>query len=202
MAQDLPVSTDDGVHQGFDSRCARWLSEMSEGNEQALNALYDATLGRVYAVAKSIVGESSNAEDVVTDVYWQAWTTAGKYEPARGRPITWLLTICRSRAIDEYRRLSATRRGIEAATAEQLPLVDEPDDLLQVAEKGHIVHGLLEEMEPAQRQLVALAFFRDLSHQQISDCTGLPLGTVKSNLRRALQKLRQALAEHGAQLQP
>lgn len=199
MATDMPMDAGAGGDIEFDANCERWLQEMSEGSERALNALYDATLGRVYAVAIRIVGESSTAEDVVTDVYWQAWTTAGKYQSARGRPITWLLTICRSRAIDEYRRQSAARRGMDAAADCDLPAADEPDDLLQSTEVGATVHALLRDMEPEQRQLVALAFFKDMSHQQISDCTGLALGTVKSNLRRALQKLRRSLGETGGQ---
>lgn len=186
----------------FDSQCVHWLQEMSAGNEQALNSLYDATLGKVYAVAKRIIGEPSIAEDIVTDVYWQAWTNASKYEPRRGRPVTWLLTICRSRAIDEYRRQAAAQRVVDAAaTAEESQPVDEPSDILQAADDGHVVHALLKEMEPGQRQLIALAFFRDFSHQQIADCTGLPLGTVKTNVRRALLKLRDALSETEGQFQ-
>ena len=200
MVEATSVSAADGVRHEFDARCASWLQGMSEGNEQALNSLYTETLGRVYAVAKRIVGEESIAEDVVTDVYWQAWTNAGQYESGRGRPITWLLTICRSRAIDEYRRQAATRRGIDAAAAEEMALADEPDDMLQAAEQGHAVHALLSDMEPEQRQMLALAFYRGLSHQQIADCTGLALGTVKSTLRRALQKLRHSLLAKGEQI--
>lgn len=202
MAKDLPASAQKTKEGEFDSQCEHWLREMAAGNEQALNSLYDATLAKVYAVAKRIIGEPSAAEDIVTDVYWQAWTNASQYEPERGRPVTWLLTICRSRAIDEYRRQAAARRSIDAArAAEELPLAEEPDDMLQATDDEHAVHALLKKMEPGQRQLIALAFFKDFSHQQIADCTGLPLGTVKTTVRRALLKLRDALSETEVQFQ-
>ncbi len=180
--------------EAFDARLMHWLGEMATGNERALGDFYDATLGKVYGVAVRIVGDSTLAEDVVTDVYHDAWNNAATYDQRRGRPLAWLLTICRNRALDRYRHESSAARTIEAAAAEQLPgSVDEPDVLLESIEEGHAVHALLATVSTEDRQLIALAFFKGLTHQQIAEATAMPLGTVKSRIRRALHTLSEAV---------
>ena len=167
---------------------------MSTGDEQALSEFFDATLDRVFGVAVRIVGNSMLAEDVVTEVYHEAWKNASSYERARGRPLTWLLTICRNRALDEIRHEASMARKVEAAAALDVPTsVAGPDDLLEAVEAGHVVHTLLSTISADDRQLLALAYFRGLSHQQIADQTGLPLGTVKSRIRRVLGSLGEAV---------
>ena len=180
--------------EALDARLIQWLGEMASGNEQALSDLYDATLGKVFGVAIRIVGDATLAEDVVTDVYHDAWNKAATYNRERGRPLAWLLTICRNRALDRYRHELSTARTIEAAAAQPVPdAADEPDALLEAVEEGHAVHALLATISTDDRQLIALAFFKGLSHQQIADVTAMPLGTVKSRIRRALTALGQAV---------
>lgn len=169
---------------------------MSAGSEKALSDLYDATLSKVFAVAIRIVGDAALAEDVATDVYYEAWKNAARYDAAKGRPLTWLLTICRNRALDEYRRNASAARTAESAAAMDVQAqVDEPDDLLAASEEGHAVQVLLAGMSTEDRQLIALAFFRDMSHSQIAEHVGQPLGTVKSRIRRALAAMSAALPE-------
>ena len=174
-------------NEALDARLVLWLEEMASGNETALSDLYDATLGKVYGVAIRIVGDSTLAEDVVTDVYHDAWCKAASYSRERGRPLAWLLTICRNRALDRY-------RTVEAAAAEPAPdAVDEPEVLLGSVEESHAVHALLATISTEDRQLIALAFFRGMTHQQIAETTAMPLGTVKSRIRRALNTLSEAV---------
>ncbi len=180
--------------EALDVRLTAWLGEMADGNEQALSEFYDATLGKVYGVAIRVIGDSTLAEDVVTDVYHHAWNNACNYQRERGSPLAWLLTICRNRALDCYRHESSAARTIEAAAAQQTPAdVDEPDDLLQSVEEGHAVHAMLATISTEDRQLIALAFFRGMTHQQISEVTAMPLRTVKSRIRRALGALSEAM---------
>jgi len=183
--------------EAFNARCAQWLEEMAIGNEQALSNLYDATLGKVFGVAIRIIGDATLAEDVVTDVYYDAWKNAATCSRERGRPLAWLLTICRNRALDKYRHEMSTARTIEAAAAQHVPgAVDEPDLLLESVEEGHAVHALLASVSTEDRQLIALAFFKGLTHQQIAEVTAMPLGTVKSRIRRALNTLGEAVPTH------
>ena len=179
--------------EALDARLAKWLGEMATGNEQALGDLYDATLSKVYGVAIRVVSDAALAEDVVTDVYHEAWNNAASYDRERGRPLAWLLTICRNRALDRYRHESSAARTIEAAAAQHVPGAAEgPVELLQSVEEGHAVHALLTTISTEDRQLIALAFFKGLTHQQIADVTEMPLGTVKSRIRRALSTLSEA----------
>ncbi|MEM7765728.1 MAG: sigma-70 family RNA polymerase sigma factor [Pseudomonadota bacterium] len=166
---------------------------MAAGNEQALSDLYDATLSKVFGVAVRILGDSVLAEDVVTEVYYQAWTHASDFRRERGTPLAWLLTMCRNRALDRYRHEASKQRTLEAASAEPTPdVVAEPDFLLESLEEGQAVHALLASIADDDRQLIALAFFRGFTHQQIAAITSMPIGTVKSRLRRALQTLGKA----------
>ena len=181
---DTPAGAD------LDERCAHWIARMAEGDEHALGALYDATLGKVYGVAMRVVGDTALAEDIIAEAYHDAWRNAGRFDSKLGRPITWLLTICRNRALDEYRRRAADMRKTESAAQYSVAeTADTPDELLAAIEAGHVVHGLLAAISADDRQLIAMAFFKGLSHQQIADHTDMPLGTVKTRLRRALQKL-------------
>ena len=144
-------------------------------------------------MALSVVGDRALAEEVVTDAYHSAWTNAASYDSRLGRPVTWLASICRNRALDVLRREASASRRHEAAAALDVPEVpDEPDQLLTTMEDGHTVRRLLSELPTDDRQLVALAFFRGYSHQQIADVTELPLGTVKSRMRRVLSQLAHA----------
>ena len=182
------------------SQLAACIAAMADGSEEAFGEFYDATLGKVYGVAVRIIGDSARAEDVVADVYFDAWTKAPSYSEERGNPLAWLLTICKSRALDAYRREASAERKVQAAEDRGVrDVVAEPVDLLEAIEGRHAIHAVLAEISAEDRQLVALAFFKGLSHQQIADMTAMPLGTVKSRIRRALRSLADSL---GAELEP
>jgi len=110
--------------------------------------------------------------------------------------LTWLLTLCRSRAIDHLRRRDEAEphEHPEALAEAETDDNRDPQNLLLAVERHGVLHRAFEELAPVQRQLVALAFFRGLSHQEISDHLGMPLGTVKTHIRKALNALRAVLA--------
>jgi RNA polymerase sigma-70 factor (ECF subfamily) len=173
------------------------LARMAAGDEAALGALYDATHSRVYGLALRICGSAAAAEEVTADTYYQCWTDAGRYDTARSKVTTWLLMMCRSRAIDAVR---ARDRAIPVEAPETIldededrPRARDPQDLLQGTRSSAAVHAALAALSPIQRQLVGLAFFRGLSHQEIAAHARLPLGTVKAHIRRALELLRGRL---------
>ncbi len=176
---------------------ARLLSAIAKGDEPALGALYDATVGRVYGLALRIVRQREAAEEVVEDVFLQVWQQAGRYDASRGKPLTWLLTICRSRALDYLRRVddALVHPEPETLVAEVGDERINPQDLLLVLERNSRLYAILEKLMPVQRQLLALAFFRGMTHQEIAAHMQLPLGTVKSHVRKALDKMREHLGE-------
>ena len=163
---------------------------------QALDQLYSLTVSRVYALALRIVRNEADAEEVTCDVYQQIWRNARQWSPRRGNPLQWIMVIARSRALDTYRNRRWQRAQVhldEAVDAYQDQAEPPVEALLEAFESGSEVHAALAELTPVQARLVALAFFEDLSHQQIAERTQLPLGTVKSHIQRGLAALRKAL---------
>lgn len=178
------------------AQLAKLVARMAGGDESALAELYDATLSRVYAVALRICRDAAIAEDVTSEVYYQCWIDSGRYDAGRGRVITWLLMMCRSRAVDAVRsREAAVAYGSTEALLEEEGQAHEPDpeELLHVTESGAALHAALARLAPVQRQMIGLAFFRALSHQQIAAHVCMPLGTVKAQIRRSLELLRREL---------
>ena len=173
------------------------LIAIAKGDEKALARFYDATVGRVYGLALRIVRHREAAEEVVEDVYMQVWQQASRYDVTRGKPLTWLLTICRSRALDYLRRDDEAIAHPEPETLIAEPYVEnsDPQDILLTLEQNSRLYGVLQNLMPVQRQLLALAFFRGMTHQEIADHTKLPLGTVKSHVRKALDNMREQLGK-------
>lgn len=187
-----------------DGQLQAWIAAVVDHDETALHALYEATLSRVYGLVLRLVRRPQLAEEVVEDVYFQVWRQAPRFDCERGRPLTWLLGMARSRAIDALRR--EARFQHEALDEESAPVpaaaTESGDELLAVAQGHAQLHRALLLLKPQPRQLVALAFFSGLSHEEIASQTHLPLGTVKSQIRRALATLREALGDAGAHALP
>lgn len=169
-----------------------WIGQVVEREEDALSRLYDAMAGRIYGLALRITRNVQTAEEVVEDTFWQVWRQAPRFDPERGSAAGWMLNMTRSRALDALRRCGTVACDAEAGEHEP-DLAEGPEDLFAANEAGQQLESALAGLEPLPRQLVALAFFRGLSHEEIAVHTGLPLGTVKSHIRRALGRLRETL---------
>ncbi|MCU0919515.1 MAG: sigma-70 family RNA polymerase sigma factor [Burkholderiaceae bacterium] len=176
-----------------------WIDGIVDRDERALTALYDATLSRVYGVVLRIVRRPAVAAEVVEDTYFQVWRLGVRFDVARGRAWPWLLGMARSRAIDAVRREARHQHdSLDSVSVPETADGAPPSDDLLDAARGHAnLHRALMLLNAQPRQLVALAFFRGLSHEEIACQTALPLGTVKSQIRRALVTLRQQLGETG-----
>jgi RNA polymerase sigma-70 factor (ECF subfamily) len=170
------------------------LDRMRGGDEGALAVLYDRWSDRVHSLAAHLLRDARDAEDIVEETFWQAWRGAARFDAARGAVGTWLLTICRSRALD---RLRASRRRPENTSLDDAPPVEDPRDdpgaAMVASETGRIVRAALAELPAEQRQAVELAYFRGLSQSEIAEQTGQPLGTIKTRVRLAMVKLREKL---------
>lgn len=187
-----------------DARLQAWIAGIVDHDERALLALYEATLSRVYGLVLRLVRRAQLAEEVAEDVYYQVWRQAPRFDPARGRPLTWLLGMARSRAIDAIRREARFQHEAldDDTAAAAAPAAGSGDELLAVAQGHAELHRALLLLKAQPRQLVALAFFSGLSHEEIASQTQLPLGTVKSQIRRALITLRETLGDAGAHALP
>lgn len=170
------------------------LNLVAQADQAAFARLYDATAARVYGLALRITGRRDAAEEVASDAYLQIWQQASRYDSVRGSPLAWMLTITRSRALDHLRRrdiaethADPTLLQPEAATA------DDPVDMLAAIDRASALHNAIAQLPNTARQLLGLAFLRGMTHQEIADHTGMPLGTVKTILRNAMQTLRPRL---------
>jgi len=182
-----------------DTELAALVIRMAAQDQRALERLYESTVRRVYTVAVRVVRSPQLAEEVVEDAFWQAWREAGRYDASRGRVLTWLLTIARTRALDALRRLdpAESRDDIETLRAGEANEQADPGDLLEAMQRGSAVRAALETLKPQARQLVSLAYFRGLTQSEIAEAAGLPLGTVKATLFRAYEQLRACLTAAG-----
>ena len=171
------------------------IERMAHGREEALGELYDATVPLIYGLALRITRSPQVAEEVSAATYWQAWVQARRFDINRGSPRSWLISIARSRALDAIRQIEVAKRRLpaESEIPDEFSTQADPQDLLQAVERTALLHAALRKLDPLPRQLIALAFFKGLTHAEIAAHVEVPLGTVKSHIRRAMGTLRETL---------
>ena len=175
------------------------LERVAAGDQAAAAGLYDRHSRALYSLILRIVGDETEAEDVLQEVFAQAFRQAPRYDASRGAVAAWLLMMARSRAID---RIRARRARFEARTGEVLQPLDEmpasqPDaaSAMLDAEQTRLVRQALGELPLLQRMAIELAYYEGLSHTEIAERLEQPLGTVKTRIRLGLLKLREVLTE-------
>ena len=179
------------------------VQRMAGGDDGALGALYDRRYAIVYGVVSRLLRQPDDVEDVVEETFWQAWRQASRFDRSRGAVQTWLLTIARSRARDRARALRRRREEpLEGEDGEVVvPLAAEGDPGLdaEASERRRIVVAALAGLPAEQREALELGYFGGLSQTEIAERTGQPLGTVKTRMRLAMQKLRSQLQVLGSE---
>jgi RNA polymerase sigma-70 factor (ECF subfamily) len=174
---------------------AELLQAIAARDEHALALLYDRYRLILFGLTMRILNSRPEAEDVLQEVLLQVWRRASDFDPLRGKPFTWLVTIARSRAIDRLRQLGARDRLAESVTWEG---PEEPSDASADAlhsEQREIVKRALAELPEEQRRVLLLAYFEGLTQAEIAAKLATPLGTVKTRMRAAMTKLRELLKE-------
>ena len=192
----MPIQTD---QSGTPDRAL--VARMGTGEERALGELYDRHSRMAYALAMTIVGERADADEVVADAFGQAWRTAGQFDPARGSVTAWLATITRTRALDlaraRGRRARVLERAAQSGDGLAAPVASvgrAPDRAAEQHEARALVVRSLAELPEPQRRVIELAYFGGLTQTEIAAELSEPLGTIKTRIRAALEKLRGALA--------
>lgn len=167
------------------------VAAMAHGDADALRALSARYARMLGALAYRFVKDEADAEEIAADALWQAWREAPLFDPARSSVSAWLVMLGRSRAIDRFR--AARARNLAGNPHPQPALAPDALTELEAAERARIVKTAVGDLEPRERELLELAYFSDLSQAEIADKVGIPLGTVKTRMRSALIKLRDAL---------
>lgn len=188
-----PASTD--AQDDARARLTAALIRTGEGDRSALRGVYDATHAKLFGIVLRICGERQAAEDVLQDVYLTIWRRAGAFDPGRASPITWMATIARNRAIDRVRSSAIRRTEPEdaaLAVADDRPLAPQ---LIAQAQTATKLHGCLDTLEERQQAAIRTAFFEGLTYAELADRLEVPLGTVKSWIRRGMLKLKECLGD-------
>ncbi|MGH7067888.1 MAG: sigma-70 family RNA polymerase sigma factor [Acetobacteraceae bacterium] len=185
----------DGARSGGSASdlLADLLQRIARGDRAALRRLYDRQSPRLYAIALRITRDQELASDALHDACMQVLKQAGRFDPARGSAEAWLVSLVRYRALDIVRGRRREVLGYEPTDQPSF----EPDalDLLATTEEGARLRACLAALEGDRRRLIILAFVDGLSHADLATRLGLPLGTVKSTIRRGLLKLRECLGQ-------
>jgi RNA polymerase sigma-70 factor (ECF subfamily) len=170
------------------------------GDEQALAWAYERWAAQIHGMAVRAFGQGPDAEDVTQQVFVSAWTGRAGFRRDAGPLPAWLVGICRHKIADTWAKRDRQRRVTEAATVEaQAAPTTTPTFDTRVADRVLLLDEL-DRLGQPQRGIIELAFFEDLTHVQIAERTGIPLGTVKSHIRRTLERLRTRLEVDGAAL--
>ena len=182
----------DRIQDARESRAvedAALLGRVEQGDQQAMSDLFDRYSGMVYSVALRVLKDTGQAEDVMQDIFIQIWKKPGAFISGRGSLGAWLVVVARNRAIDSLRRRRPTDSVDDVVLASST-------DLAAEAERNTLmekVRATLNQLPPEQRKSVEMAYFEGLSHSEIAEKTGDPLGTVKTRIRLALITLRKAM---------
>jgi RNA polymerase sigma factor (sigma-70 family) len=182
-----------------DEQLMTLIDRVAERDESALKALYDLTSGKLYGLSMRVVRNNEWAEDALQDTFLQIWRNAPDYRASLSPPMAWLGLIVRSRSLDLLRRRKAAREHLTDEIDEAMADTMEGDspnpmDTSLASQQAWALHQCLGKLENKQREVVSLAYLRDLSHGELAEQLKLPLGTVKTWIRRGLDQLRTCMA--------
>lgn len=195
------------VAERDDATLAALVASIAAGDQAALAALFDRCFDRVYQIARRIVRDDADAEEVGVEVFHQVWRTASAFDPARGSAWAWLASMAWSRSIDRHRRRRAAEATLVLHPEDSRDSYTDREDPLQqrwfdALDANRSLRAAVEGLTPPQRTVLGLAYFEGLSHAEIAAETGLALGTVKSHARRGLESLRSHFGGGGIGVKP
>jgi RNA polymerase sigma-70 factor (ECF subfamily) len=170
------------------------IREVALGDQDSFAAVYDAVAGSVLGVARAVLRDRAQSEEVAQEVLVEVWRTAPRYRPERGTVVNWILTLAHRRAVDRVRSVeAAAARDHKAALLDRTPEYDEVTEQVETRLEREQVRRCLRTLTEIQRQSVTLAYYRGLTYRQVAEALALPLGTVKTRLRDGLVRLRDCL---------
>ncbi len=174
------------------------LQQVGRGDREAFSMFYDRYSGIIFSTALRVLNDATDAEDVTQEVFVMIWDKAAMYDPTRGKPLTWAVTMTRNKAIDRIRSHQRCSRLKDEAGNEQLPedTVNNraPSDDVFAFEQGDMVREAVGKLSTEQRIVIEMAYFKGLTQNEIAEQLKEPLGTVKARIRRGMMKLKKLVA--------
>lgn len=169
------------------------LARVGQGSQAALAEVYQRSSAKLFGICLRILGDRAEAEDALQDIYLNVWRKAGTFDPARASPITWLAALARNRSIDRRRARGSRDMAPVEDAAEVADTAPDALTLLSEAEDGVRISACLGELEDRQNRAIRAAFFDGLSYPELAERWAVPLGTMKSWIRRGLLRLKDCL---------
>jgi RNA polymerase sigma-70 factor (ECF subfamily) len=176
------------------------MSMLQEGDPVGLEYLYDRHSAIVKSLCMKVVHNEAEAEDLIQEIFVEIWNRAAGYDPAKGKPLGWIVTLARRRSIDRLRKCQSHCRAEDRLREEieQQPdaWTTDPEEDYEMADIRATFRGLIKNLPEAQQQAIFLAFYQGMSQREIAAHTGIPLGTIKTRLELGLKKLTVALKDY------
>jgi RNA polymerase sigma factor (sigma-70 family) len=170
------------------------ITRCATGDRTALKRLFDAEAPRMIGVAERILRRRALAEEAMQDAFVQVWRRASSFDPKLGSGRTWLYTILRNRSLNILRNESRTELSADDTTFDRASEEDDPETIVMKLGEATRLRQCLDQLEPARRQAIVLAYANGLSHGELAGKLNLPLGTIKSWIRRGMQSLKACLS--------
>lgn len=172
------------------------IEALAAGDENALASIYSATSAKLFGICLRILNNRDDAEDALQDVYVNLWRNAARFDRDRASPVSWLATFARNRAIDRLRRGKVQAGAVAVDEAMELPnAAPLAEEQLLAADRNAQIHRCLETLEDRTRDSIRTAFFQGKTYAELAEIKGVPLGTMKSWVRRGLARLKRCLEQ-------
>ena len=175
----------------FNNHILRLLSATAQGDQAAFEELYKLTASKLYAISLQMLRRRELAEDAVQEAFVRIWHNAGEYQQEKGSVLTWMTTIVRYRALDMLRAAKSRRETYEEP--EEAEDEQTPERELYIERDRVLIDRCMALLEGQQREMIQLAYFRGFTHAEVCDHTGSPLGSVKTWIRRGLERLKRCV---------
>jgi RNA polymerase sigma-70 factor (ECF subfamily) len=197
----VPAMVEGGVPDPDDARArrreedAQLLARIVARDERAVEELYARYAGPLYSLARQVTNADRFAQDVVQEVFVALWRDASRFDPAKGAVAPWLFSLARHKAIDLIRREANVQKRTADVDLELEHADDDTDQEAWLRIRRDRVHAAIRDLTPLQREALDLAFFHGLTHVEVAERLGIPLGTAKTRIRSALLRLREVLGD-------
>jgi RNA polymerase sigma-70 factor (ECF subfamily) len=170
------------------------LARVARGDERAFEQLYDAVAGAIHGLVRRVLRDPAQAEEVTQEVFLEIWRTATRFDPARGKAKTWVMTMAHARAVDRVRSAQASSdRDVKIGTRDYTVAFDEVAEAVETRFERVQVHRCLGGLTDLQRESVTLAYYGGYTYNEVADLLSVPLGTVKTRLRDGLIRMRDCM---------
>jgi len=192
------AQTSELEHKKEQSELELLLTQISESDEDAMREFYKKTVRLVYGMSHRVLSNSEEAEEVALEVFMYVWKNASQYDRELSKPLSWLLMITRTRAIDKVRKRARAVQIDDSMDENLVTGADNPEDTYIASERRKVMRNAMSQLTSKQKEVMELSYYQQFSHSEISEKVGIPVGSVKSTIRVVMVKLKNIIkAEQG-----